>query len=643
VDRRRQGRRLRGLAQFTAGRDVRTVDALSPSFRLRLTALLPILLAGGCTSTALEIELDLNDSLFPLVDTARIVVHRSDNTSFPMATTTTPLAGLSVHNGDADGDGVVDVLFDFEPGYPLAKTTRVDLVPSSLDNGSIPVTVRAEIFDALKNRLAISDPATTSLTPGEVTHAKLTPACANLTACAVPTVNVGGDPNKFSVVGINFGASVSSLAAGNLTNGPLHRSDLAVGSALAATATDAGVSDNGQVRVFLSPLDPNNPVSSTTIVGALAGDQLGAALATADLDGDGTDDLVLGAPGTGGGAGTIYGLLGNSSWWNHSLILLANPPGDVRLVRFGGMPGDRLGSALAVATVGKNVTLIGSAPGHGAGAGAIYAIPGGRFMPTSPDGGTPGAALVSGLPGSGFGTALAALDNLVAVGAPLENGSSSTVGAVYLFDAATELNSSIDITPGRARWTGQGGGFGSAVALADVDGSGSPSVIVAAPTDGAGVVSLRSSADLFGSADVTGAPHLVTAESGVSLFGAAIAHVPQGAGDAVIIGAPYRLPYDPPGTDGGIMMPTTDAGAGSSTDPSAGAAYVLRGPTLTVLPSLLLHADGRPAAAAAFGAQSGDGFGSILAVGNFYAETGHLAVAIAASRGQTISIVRDFF
>lgn len=84
--------------------------------------------------------------------------------------------------------------------------------------------------------------------------------------------------------------------------------------------------DGGEAYIFFGPFKPGEArdvalgEQDVTVFGAAAGDQLGRAVATADVNGDALDDLVLGAPFADGpgderkDAGETHVLLGTRSW-----------------------------------------------------------------------------------------------------------------------------------------------------------------------------------------------------------------------------------------------------------------------------------------------------------------------------------------
>lgn len=138
------------------------------------------------------------------------------------------------------------------------------------------------------------------------------------------------------------GNAVTCLASGRLTNDGLGRvvrsgdlnGDGLVDLILASALADAGSparADAGVVEVWFGRADFSGPLDAAgtagtapdlSILGASAGDQLsnGGALLLADLNGDGRQDLVLGAPGADGPgetrsfAGEAYLIFGQASF-----------------------------------------------------------------------------------------------------------------------------------------------------------------------------------------------------------------------------------------------------------------------------------------------------------------------------------------
>jgi hypothetical protein len=129
----------------------------------------------------------------------------------------------------------------------------------------------------------------------------------------------------------------------------------------------------------------------TLVLGAASGDQIGAALATGDLTGDGIADLAIGAPVARmpslqrAKAGHVFLLEGGTDWpgtWN-----LKKRPATMRIV--GPQRKDRLGASLAIFDFdgdGLQDLMMGASTSHGPGGdspdksarGAVFVLYGGR-------------------------------------------------------------------------------------------------------------------------------------------------------------------------------------------------------------------------------------------------------------------------
>ena len=92
-------------------------------------------------------------------------------------------------------------------------------------------------------------------------------------------------------------------------------------------------------------------LASGMVTGNAGGDRFGAALAAADLDGDGIDDLIVGAPGSGSGArvasGAVYVIRGVSG---------RTPSGDVNFLSPAVLTGDGAGHRLGATVLAADVT-----------------------------------------------------------------------------------------------------------------------------------------------------------------------------------------------------------------------------------------------------------------------------------------------
>lgn len=235
--------------------------------------------------------------------------------------------------------------------------------------------------------------------------------------------------------------------------------------------------------LFAAPLSPSL-VEAWTSTGTLNGEEWGAAVAGAgDLDGDGYDDIIVGAPKYGpnreGGAFVYYG----------------GPSGLALAPRWQSMgeKGSRYGTA--VAGIGDfncdgYADVAVGAPEYnnlevdsGSSAGAVYVFFGGAGGLAT----TPGWTVVSQQGGSNFGFAVAAAgrvngddcDDLL-VGARRYTNGQTNEGAIYLFYGANPIPNT---TPGwQAEANQYAAGLGFAVAgIGDVNGDGYDDIAAGAP------------------------------------------------------------------------------------------------------------------------------------------------------------------
>ena len=162
----------------------------------------------------------------------------------------------------------------------------------------------------------------------------------------------------------------AALASGRL--GGDGYSDLAVGAPL----DDAGERDSGRVRVFAGGAAgiPASPARS--YAGPARDARFGAAVAVLDWNGDGQDDLAVGAPGSGGGSGRVYLYFGPLAGGAADAIISVAPGSTL-------LAGAGIGASLAPADFdgdGTDDLAIGAPDAAGA-RGAVILVFGGASGP----------------------------------------------------------------------------------------------------------------------------------------------------------------------------------------------------------------------------------------------------------------------
>ena len=360
-----------------------------------------------------------------------------------------------------------------------------------------------------------------------------------------------------------------------------------------------------------------------------AGDDFGRALAVGDFDGDGYRDVAVGIPNEDidgkGNAGSVHVYRGTSNRlvpWQR--IDQSDTPD------FAIEAGDQFGATLFAADVdhdGIDDLLIGS-PGENIGsvanAGAVVLMAGDpsglRYRRTYTQG---TIGLSSSETGDRFGASLAAYtlepdttvvhrtwEKVVAIGAPGKlNASGARAGAVFLV-ADRRLGGGVPRMHNRLSGTEDGGDFGEALAVGQLD-DGPEDLVIGAPDR-----SLRGVIDVFAgrlgdpNVDPAGANtgmavfrQRVFAPSTASEFGSAIAignvRGTATGGNEVVVGAP-----------------------GTAT--SAGDVHVYEVTTATLGTNALAHRQTLHGGAS----EPGDRQGSVLAIGNFDPATAQSEIAI---------------
>ncbi len=300
--------------------------------------------------------------------------------------------------------------------------------------------------------------------------------------------------------------------------------------------------------------------------------RLGSALAALDVDGDGADDVVLGAPGASCGAecgGAV-----------HVCAAAAGGPVDVDDCRVGFAPDaqdGQLGSALATGDVdgdGRDdlVAVAPSADCGGGNRGAVYVWYGTTLGGLSGARGVDDATVVCGdVTRSQWDQVfVAAVDRDAPADLVLADDYGSGVGAFVLAGAdAGDLPVNATSVADRAHVTLEGGGL--VAAGSDLDGDGLAEVVLGGSSSGR--VAVCSGALLAGSGSLSGefaAPVTCALLAGTSTFGSSLLVVADLDGDGqgeLVVGEPG---YDGDRTDVGRFL---FYGADALVDGGPGAAW----------------------------------------------------------------------
>jgi uncharacterized protein (TIGR03437 family) len=352
-----------------------------------------------------------------------------------------------------------------------------------------------------------------------------------------------------------FGASI---ATGDLNGDGVP--DVAIG---APGANGAGF-DNGKVYVFFGranwagSIDLAKEKADVEILGDAIEDHFGASLAIADLNGDGKNDLIIGAPLADGSglpdAGKVYAIFGNLTSANDSISKLAS------LTIIGSQRGEAFGASLA--------------------AGFLHTKNG------------PAADLVVGAPG---------------YDAPSTSASLSDVGAAYVFFGSPQLTKTVDLSKTSASYkvtsTFTGGMAGAKVAVGNFNGDEYADFAISAPFANAN--GLKSSGAVFlglGGPNI-GGEKTTSQASSVILFGGR---------EADRFGASLAMGDLNGDGKADLVVAAIGGGGPENSRPGAGNVYVLYGATTL---------QGRPPDLTIFGSGASgdanpDALGTSLAVGD---------------------------
>ncbi|MGE0886820.1 MAG: Ig-like domain-containing protein [Blastocatellales bacterium] len=446
----------------------------------------------------------------------------------------------------------------------------------------------------------------------------------------------------------------TSVVTGDLNGDGI--SDVAVG---APGANGVGF-DNGKVYVFfgranlLAALDLAKDKADVEILGEAGGDRFGSTLAIGDVNGDGKNDLIIGAPRADSkdfpDAGKVYVVFGNlTGGTDDSITKLAGATiiGSQRSLRFG--------SSLAVGRIApKNNTasdLIVGAPGFDVAgataqlndAGAVAVFFGGQDLTKTIDLSiTPPNYLVTGtIAGGEIGTTLAAGDFNgdglydFTFGGPLANPNGLIgSGIVYLALGASNLEGVKNASQASSLMlfgAAEGDNLGSALVMGDLNGDGKSDLIVSSIGADAQGVSRKDVGGVFviyGGTNLQGRPVDLT----IVGAGANDDQFPDALGKTLAVGD-----FNGDGVvDLAIGAPGSDL-IDSKRDP-LGAVYVIYGSRsgLTGIYDLAM----RPADWTVIGADPGDNLGGgAMAFGNINAAE-PADIILGMPRGRSLNNTR---
>jgi len=545
---------------------------------------------GGTTATptGIRVELDLG-AFTDTVQTLKLTVSAATagfrmidpgNTAVSMPA---PGVQLATQASTANPDALDLVMTFSRPdgyGFPQPMVFRIETSNSqALQVSAVAVATNdlgkriASGISAAAVTLAIGGQATLSLTL-EKDDGNVTPG--------TPTLDLSMAGADIAIQGPQANGGLSSVVVCDVNKD--NKSDVIVG--VPAAVTPAGDATGAVYIVFGGKTEAVVNLAAPTagqenhLFGENAGDQLGAALACADIDNDGIPDLIIGAPGAYGApgqeaAGRVYVIFGRTN--------LATSTVDISsadIVWIGPAAHANLGQAVMARDLDFDYAadVLISAPGDGA--GVVHLLSVGAGWPTRPTvlgaasspvtfSGAKVTAMAAGdLDGNGGDSSAAPFE--VILGEPTYQIPGGDLrGAVYVFK---------DVVPGAARAfdvtaTGALGptlklvggtknaSFGAALASLNLSTDGDD-LVVGAPgsNDGAGAVYLYGHNANFFQNSTPDPTRSLPGPAANGRFGSALAGVLSGNLDA------------PSGFQLLVGAPSTDNAALSQ----AGAAYVYR-------------------------------------------------------------------
>jgi len=518
----------------------------------------------GCSEPAgLRVNVDLGQFAPVDVSELRLTFNASPGGFGPNVAPSVQ-TGVNLALGDSRGDKPLIMTFSAPGTFHFEKTFAFRL--ETQNQVELMITADAAAFQLDGALMAAAHGAATLPTAGHGTLALVLEQRSGTERIDTVTTDLAVNDPDFTVKGFLPPTLPPSLAPASCDVDGDGVDDLVMG--FPSAQDGRGIGSSGAVVAVLSRRTP--PASARPnvdltqsqqgeefhVFGVDGGDQLGAAVACADLDNDGFGDIIAGAPQAAGGTGRVYVIFGRQSLYQTS-VNLASETNGADLQWTTATAGARLGQGLFATRLGSEKTAVVLM----AAAGTLTV-----HLATPPPTGTKTVDLdtfahptfvnvaakslaVAHLAGTG-----AALD--VALGDPDARppGSTAKSGIVYVFHDVALSGKTVYAVGGDASTkapaltlTGRqdGGGLGTALLGADTTGMGED-LFVGAPgaSDGAGeIYILANDNEIFDVASLEVEPlkYKFPKPEGAVRFGAALAPVVSGstgAGTRLAVGAP---------------------------------------------------------------------------------------------------------
>ena len=210
-------------------------------------------------------------------------------------------SGTSTAVGDVNNDNIDDLII----GAPLAKNTagQTYVIFGPRKAGTLELATDPDI---VINGIDVGDQSGIAVAVGDINHNGVNDLIIGANR-AGGTLNTPGIGETYVIFGpLTVGTLELSTAADVTVNGTTFNGSL--GSGVAAGDIDRvvgddliiGASGQGQVYVIPGPLTPSTITLSAPAIVINGPNDAGADVAVGDIDSDGADDLIVGAPRAGG-------------------------------------------------------------------------------------------------------------------------------------------------------------------------------------------------------------------------------------------------------------------------------------------------------------------------------------------------------